>query len=211
MRPADDRPDSEHTDRLLDRARAGDRAAVNALLARDRDDLRLFLDWRIDAAVRPRVDASDLVNEVQMEIVRRLPEYLAAPPMPYRAWIRKTARERWINVYHAHRAECRDVRREDAPPDSSAVAFGDRFVGRDPAPGDDAVRREQAGQVARAFAVLEPDDREVLHLRHYDGLPYEEVAAVIGITPATARKRYGRALDRLEAALTAQGFAPEDR
>ena len=50
---------------------------------------------------------------------------------------------------------------------------------------------------------LEPLDREILALRHYEELTNQEAAEELGITPAAASKRYIRALERLRATLTA--------
>src|SRR5437868_2652832 len=124
--PNGPRPDSDETVRLLERAAAGDRAALPALLARHRDDLRAYVELGFDPARRGRVDPSDVVQESQMEIARRLPDFLARRPMPYHVWVRKTARERYLNVRQFHRAGRRDVRREEAGPDASAVALADR-------------------------------------------------------------------------------------
>jgi DNA-directed RNA polymerase specialized sigma24 family protein len=43
-------------------------------------------------------------------------------------------------------------------------------------------------------------------LRHADGLPFEEIGTLLGIDPAAARKRFGRALIRLQKLLAAAGL-----
>ena len=50
------------------------------------------------AALRARVDPSDVVQEAQMEVVRRMDDYLKRRPMPFRLWLCKTAKERLLNL-----------------------------------------------------------------------------------------------------------------
>ena len=54
-----------------------------------------------------------------------------------------------------------------------------------------------------ALEQLEPLDREILALRHFEGLSNEDAALELGIEPAAASKRYVRALQRLRPALSA--------
>jgi len=59
---------------------------------------------------------------------------------------------------------------------------------------------------------MDPLDREVLALRHFEELSNLETAAVLEIQPAAASKRYMRALARLKGALEKlQGKGGEDR
>ena len=70
-------PDSAETCRLLERIQAGDRSAFERLFARYRPYLHRVVAARLDPKVLPRVDPSDVVQEAQMEVYRRLPDYLA--------------------------------------------------------------------------------------------------------------------------------------
>jgi RNA polymerase sigma-70 factor (ECF subfamily) len=60
----------------IERARAGDRGALNALLARHRDRLRRMVQVRLDTRLRGRLDDSDVVQEALVEITERRDEYL---------------------------------------------------------------------------------------------------------------------------------------
>jgi RNA polymerase sigma-70 factor (ECF subfamily) len=75
-----------------------------------------------------------------------------------------------------------------------------------PSPSEAAAAAELAERVAAAVATLPEADREVLLLRNIDELPYEEVGMLLGVEPAAARKRYGRALIRLQQALADRGI-----
>jgi RNA polymerase sigma-70 factor (ECF subfamily) len=67
-----------------------------------------------------------------------------------------------------------------------------------------------AWRVSQAVEQLAQTDREILLLRHVDDLPYQEIACLLDIEPAAARKRYGRALIRLQRVLSAHGLLEED-
>src|SRR5260370_37321667 len=91
-------PDSAETQDLLRRARAGDQTAFDRLFAEHRPQLRRFVELRLDPKLRARIDASDVVQETQMEGLGRLADYLQRQPMPFPLWLRKTAYERLLNI-----------------------------------------------------------------------------------------------------------------
>ncbi len=64
-----------------------------------------------------------------------------------------------------------------------------------------AIRGETLAQLECALDRLDPIDREVLALRHFEELSNNEVAALLGIQKAAASKRYVRALQRLKETL----------
>src|SRR5438093_34489 len=105
-------PDSKETSALLERIKAGDDRAFDALFARHRDSLRAFIDLRLDPRIRARVDPSDVVQETQLEAYHRLRDYLERAPMPFRVWLRKTAYERLLKMQRHHAAARRSVGRE---------------------------------------------------------------------------------------------------
>ena len=58
---------------LLERARAGDREALNALLARHRERLRRMVEMRLDTRLQARMDASDVVQEAYVDVAEPTP------------------------------------------------------------------------------------------------------------------------------------------
>jgi len=204
------KPDSAETLRLLEQAGQGDAAAVEALLRRHRPDVLDFVRLHFDPRLRPRVDPLDVVQEAQLEMARRMKDFLRRRPMPFRLWARKTAYERMLNLRRDHRRARRSVSREDALPDRSSMLLVSPFVAADPSPDQAAADRERAEQVRAAVAELPEADREILLMRHAEDLPYEEIACLLGVEPAAARKRYGRALIRLQKVLSDHGLL-EDR
>jgi RNA polymerase sigma-70 factor (ECF subfamily) len=200
-------PDTSETGRLLDQAGGGDRGAVERLLERHRGYLRQVVAMRMDPQLSTRVDPSDIVQDTQMEALRRLPDYLARRPMPFRLWLIKTAHERLIVARRRHVvADCRAVGREEPLPDRSSLLLAGRIFATDPTPSQQLNQRELAERVRQALAKLPAGDREILFLRTFEGLTNQEAAMVLGLDPGTASKRHGRAILRLHQILKTQGL-----
>jgi RNA polymerase sigma-70 factor (ECF subfamily) len=200
------RPDSAETSRLLERLRRSDRAALGPLLDRHRTDLRAFVEFHLDPRLAARVDPSDVVQDAQLEVVRRMDDFLKRRPMPFHLWVRKTAYQRLLNLRRDHRRRRRSVDREVPWPDRSSLLLARPLVSGAPSPSREAEAREFAERVSRAVAELGETDREVLLMRHAEGLSYEEIACLLDVEPAAARKRYGRALICLQKVLSDHGL-----
>jgi RNA polymerase sigma-70 factor (ECF subfamily) len=199
-------PDSAETRGLLDQAAAGDQQAFERLFARHRKVLRDFVEGRLDPRVRARVDPSDVVQETQLEAFRRLEDYLQRRPMPFRVWLRKTAYQRLNKARRFHQAARRSVGREEFLPDRSSMLLVRRILAGGPEPGKRLTDQDLAGRVRQVLDRLAGTDREILLLHIVDELPYEEVGYLLDIEPATARKRFGRALLRLRKLLGEEGL-----
>jgi RNA polymerase sigma-70 factor (ECF subfamily) len=198
--------DSAETNDLLERIRTGDRQALDLLLGRHRQRLHAFVDCHLDPRVRARLDPSDVVQETQLEVVRRMDDYLERRPMPFHLWVRKTAYEHLLRARRDHRRGRRSVEREEAWPSRSSLLLARPLLAAAPSPSRALQARELAERVSRAVADLAEADREILLLRDVDELPYAEIACLLEIEPAAARKRYGRALIRLQTILSERGI-----
>jgi RNA polymerase sigma-70 factor (ECF subfamily) len=203
-------PDADQTRSLLDRAKTGDAAAVDDLLAKHRDPLRRAVELRLDPALARRVDASDIVQDVLVEANRRLREYLKDPAMPFHLWLRHLAKDRLIDAHRFHRkAQRRSLDREQAvqPPawaTDSSVQLLAQLLDHEKTPASAALQQELQRRLRDAVSQLDDTDREVILMRHYEGLGNQEVAAALGLTEAAASMRYLRALRRLRTGLVGE-------
>jgi RNA polymerase sigma-70 factor (ECF subfamily) len=191
---------------LLDRLQAGDQHALGELFSRYRDRLARMIQFRLDGRLKGRVATSDVLQEAYIDALKRLPHFQADPGMPFLVWLRWVTMQRLIEVHRQHLgARMRDAGREVAfdPGDNLAAssAMIAEFAGDLTSPSQAAQRAEAVAELQRALEGLEPTDREVLALRHFEELSNQETAAVLGIQPAAASKRYVRALERLKDAL----------
>src|SRR6516164_4713707 len=199
---AEVKPDSAQTCGLLAQVAGGDGQALGRLLERYRPRVHAFVAARLDPRVRPRLDPSDVVQEVQLEVTRRMDDFLNRSPMPFHLWVRKTAYERLLKVQREHRQRARrSVDREVALPDHSSLLLAKPLLAGASSPSRQVAAREFADRVGLAVAGLAEADREILLMRHAEELPYAEIACLLDIDADAARKRYGRALLRLRTVL----------
>jgi len=195
------------TARLLDQAVAGDKAALNELFARHRPRLRRMVELRLDRRLQARIDASDVIQEAFVEAVNRLDEYLREPSYPLFLWLRYIVGERLLKLHRHHLGtQMRDAGLEvsiyrGALPAASSAALAAQLLGQHTSPTQAAVRAERMMRLQEALNTLEPMDREVLSLRHFEEMSLAETALSLGIEESAAAKRYIRALKRLKATL----------
>jgi RNA polymerase sigma-70 factor, ECF subfamily len=196
---------------LLRRAAAGDSEAAGQVVMTYDERLRRVVRLRLDARVARRVEVDDVLQELHVEALRRLPEFLAQREVPLLIWLRYLAVQRCLILARRHLGTAaRDVRREQrlAEPgsDATSMALEQALAASLTTPSGAAVRNEAKAGLRAAVQDLEPLDREILCLRHFEELDNGEAAAVLGIATAAASKRYVRALARLRDALAAAGL-----
>jgi RNA polymerase sigma-70 factor (ECF subfamily) len=194
---------------LLVRAAAGDAEAWRILLERDRQRLQRMVGLRLDRRLQGRIDASDVVQEAHIEALTRLPDYLRDPKLPFFLWLRLIVGQRLKILHRRHLgAHKRNADREiglyeGAMPEASSAALAARLLGHLTLPPDAAVRAERKNRIQSALNAMEPLDREILALRHFEQLSNAEAAQALGLSTSGASKRYVRAIERLKELLTA--------
>src|SRR4051812_32597892 len=218
------RDDPPAIDDLVRHAADGDEAALADLFAFYRGRLRQVIRLRLDRRLQGRIDPSDVLQEAYIDLARKLPDYASKPAMPFFLWLRLVVGERLLRVHRQHLgASMRDAGREislyqGALPQASSASLAAQLLGRITSASRAAVRAERQLLLQEALNRMDPIDREVIALRHFEELSNDEVAAVIGLTKAAASKRYVRAMLRLKAVLSStpgladpsQGGGPPD-
>jgi RNA polymerase sigma-70 factor (ECF subfamily) len=168
--------DSNDTEDLLRRAAAGDQAALAALWERHRARLRKMVHLRLDRRLQGRVDPSDVLQDAYLDLADRLPDYARERPMPTYLWLRLVTGQRLAQVHRQHLgAAMRDAGREvslyrGALPQASSASLAAQLLGRFTTASQAAVRAERQVQLQEALNGMEALDREILALRHFEGL-----------------------------------------
>ena len=197
-------PEAEKTTELLRNIKDGDPDAINRLLERHREALRRMVDMRLDARIRQRVDASDVVQEAMMEANRRMLKYIENPAMPFHLWIRQIATDRLIDQHRRHVvSQKRTVDVERAPVvaanlDHSSIQFGAQLPDREMTPAAAAIRAEMQRRFEEAIDEMDEHDQEILVMRHFEKLSNQEVALSLGLSEPASSMRYLRAVRRLK-------------
>lgn len=196
-------PEAQTTLDLLNQARIGDAAAVEALLTRHREPVRRMIALRLDPAIIQRLDASDVVQDVLLEASRRLGDYLKNPVMPFHLWLRHIAKDHVIDAHRKHhQAAKRGVDRERPLAragwdEHSSLDLASQLFDQELTPASAAIRQELQKRLEAALDEMNEEDREVLLMRHFEQLGNQEVAQALGLTEAAASMRYLRAIRRL--------------
>ena len=213
---------------LMQRAAAGDAAAWGALLIEHEPRLGRIIAFRLDPRLKGRIDAGDVLQQAYLEAAAHRADYFgqvsataqlsasttttttaAAAPVPLFLWLRGIVSNKLLELHRHHLGtRMRDAKREsplDAPaqPDETSAALCAHLTAGITRPSVAAARGEVRERLSAALAEMDPTDREVLALRHFEQLSNAEAAEVLGIQERAAAKRYLRALQRLKAILAA--------
>ena len=208
-------PDSDETGRLIRQAAAGDPRALGGLLTQHQDRLLRIVAFRMDPRLSGRVDPADIVQEAYIEATRRFERYVRMEePMPFFLWLRFLTMQKLLQIHREHfDVKARDVEREvslyGGPPlKATSAVLAARLLGKCTSPSEAAVRREVQQKLEQLLNSMEPIDREVLTLRHFEQLSNSEAARVLGIQESAASSRYVRAIRRLKCLLEAANIDP---
>lgn len=198
--------DSEKTSRLLAEAMAGCDAAFERLLEHHRPRLVASVRRRLNPKLSRRLDASDVVQETQLEALRRRTDYLERRPMPFGLWLLKTAHQRLQKIERDHLQRAKRAIDCELPlPDESSLALAERLVSDLPSMSRHLKRQEAARRVRHALAILSETSREIILLRNFEGLSNAEASQLLEIPEETAKKRYTRAVLQLHELLHNDG------
>jgi RNA polymerase sigma-70 factor (ECF subfamily) len=196
-------------DDLLVRLEDGDKGALSELFVRHRERLRRMIRLRLDRRLQGRVDSSDVLQDAYLEIARRAGEYLAEPTLPPFLWLRFLTSQT-LQALHRHhlKVQMRDAGQEvslrrRATPQANSACLAEILLGRLTSPTRAARRAEMQRKLQEILNDMEPIDREVLALRHFEELSNGEVGQVLGLSKTAASNRYIRALERLKVRLMA--------
>lgn len=200
--------DSENTNFLVMKAAAGDGDALARLMSQYSDRLKRMIALRLDRRLRGRVGASDIVQEALIEAERRLSDYARNPPMGFFLWLRAIAADKLLNAHRAHLGtQKRDAAREISlyrrpMPEACSVSIAQHLLGQITSPTRAIARAETQLMVQETLNRMDPIDREILILKHFEQLSTTEAATELGIKRSTAGKRYIAALKRLKKVLS---------
>jgi RNA polymerase sigma-70 factor (ECF subfamily) len=144
--------------------------------------------WARRAGLR-EPDAADLVQDVFLVLLRKLPEFHYDPRRSFRAWLRAVALNKW-------RERCR---RPAVPVDAAAAGLLDEL----PGPGEDAFWEGEYRRyvLRRALQVMQADFRPATWQACWqmvvDGKTAPEVADALGLTVGAVYAAKVRVLARL--------------
>ena len=178
--------EAEATLQLLQRARGGDRDAVDTLIARYLPRLRRWARGRLPIWARDVADTDDIVQEAVLRTFARIDEFEPQREGALQAYLRQAILNRIRDELRRGAGRAPSVPLDPNSPDPGASPF------------EHAVGTEMAERYEKALASLSASDREAIVARVELGGTYDEVAVALGKSSAdAARMAVGRALVRL--------------
>jgi RNA polymerase sigma-70 factor (ECF subfamily) len=195
-------------DKLFTAARQGSSSCLGRLLTLYTNYLKLLIVAQLDVRLRARVSPSDIVQETFFEAHRDFAQFRGQSTAEFVGWLRRILVNNILRVVEQHLlAEKRDVRREISLNEigrrleQSTARLETLLAVEGDSPSGCAQRREHEILLADALADLPADYREVIVLRHIEGLAFEDVAREMERTPGAVRMLWLRALRRLRESL----------
>ena len=182
-------------------ARDGGEQDLGGLLELYRNYLRLLARVEIGRHLQGKLDASDVVQETFLDAHKHFPQFAGRTEAQLVRWLRQILAGKVSNlVRHYAGTQGRDIRREQGFQvnlDQSSLRLEQALSGSVSSPSQQAVKREQAVLLADALELLPEDYREVILLRHWESLPFQEIARRLHRTKDSVEKLWLRALTRL--------------
>lgn len=177
---------ADATFRLLERAKGGDREALDVLFTRHIPTLRRWASGRLPRWARDIADTQDLVQETVLQVFKRVEAFEPRGDGALQAYLRQAVMNRIRNEFRSKgRRPSFEALDEQAPGDHTS-------------PLEAAIRQQHLDRYDRALARLSEADRDLIVARVEVGLTYEEMAEALG-KPSwnAARMATARALLRL--------------
>lgn len=206
--------DTHDEQSLIAQAATGDQAALRQLLQQSETRLKRMLRLRLNRYLQGRIDENDILQEAYVDIAQHLPEYVQNPQGSFYLWLRHMTGLKLLEVHRRHLGtQRRDAEREvslhqGGLPEVDSGSLAAQLLGTLTTPSQAAIKAEQRILVQEALNTMEPLDREVLALKHFEQLSTSEMAEVLGLSKAGAGHRYVKALQKLKEILRfLPGFA----
>src|SRR6516165_104724 len=195
--------DREDTIPLLRQGASGDHHALGELWHRYRERLKRMIRLRLDRRLQGRLDPSDVLQEAFLDFARRAGEFAENPEVSLFLWLRTLTGQRLQMLHRQHLgAKMRDAAREislhhGSMPQATSVSLAAQLLGHFTSAHAKVARAEMQILLQEALNGMDPIDREILALRHFEELSNIDTAEVLGIDPSAASSRHVRALKRL--------------
>ena len=179
---------------------------VGDMFNEHRERLLRMIEVRLQPQLRARVDANDVLQESFIEAYRQLRTGVSAPKGESIVWLRLIVGQQLVSLYRKYcQAQKRNVTRERSlsrqrssmDPESTSIFLTSQLT----SPSVAARRHELTIKMKECLERLDPADREIISLRHFEQLTNREAAEELGVAPNSASVMYLRALKRFRVIL----------
>jgi len=170
---------------LVGRAKEGDRAAFETLVARSRERLEGWVRSHLGEPLREKVEVEDVLQETYLWAFQALPRLEWRGEERFEAWLRTIAK-------HAISRVSRDQARKPA------LSLEHEVPANGTSPSRHLRRHERFERLEKALEDLSPEHRKVILMARIEGLSVQEIAARMERTPDAVVQLLSRALRQLK-------------
>lgn len=204
---------SDRESELVDRINQGDRDAMAEYLSFRRHDLLAVILNKMGIALRNRIEADDIFQEVATGAVQKMNELDFSEQGPF-GWLCEMAQRRIIDAERRFSAQKRARHKEvgiHGSPEQSQVGIANLLVASITSPSRAFSRQQKEFRLLHALEQMPEEQRTVLNMRYGEGKPTREIADQIGKSDGATRVLLTRALKKLKNLVDAdgQGDSPE--
>jgi RNA polymerase sigma-70 factor, ECF subfamily len=184
----------------LPAARQGSVDALGQALEACRGYLLLIAQRELDADLKAKGGASDLVQETFLEVQRDFAQFKGDSEAELLAWLRRMLLNNIGNFARQfHATDKRRVSREvPLAGEHSSMGPGLTVAAPQPTPSGEVLAQERADAVRQALQRLPDDYRQVLVLRYEEGRTFTEIGHLMGRSGNAIRKLWLRAVERVQ-------------
>jgi RNA polymerase sigma-70 factor, ECF subfamily len=193
---------------LLQSARQGDDSALNQIWQELRTYLLIIANQRLDAGLRGKMDASDVVQQSLMDAHKGFDEFRGQSEGEIKAWVCKLVIHNLVDAGRRFRlSQKRSISKETSwSMENELTAIKDET-----SPSTLLRQRETDDEMARAVSQLPQRSQQLLELRHRLGLSHAQVAVELGMTESGAQKLWSRIVLELQERLSPQNVRTSAR
>jgi len=199
---AEEHQSPSRTERLIDAARDGDGEALGELLSSYRKYVIFLARTQLHHHLQGKADPSDVAQEVFMAAHGNIADFRGESAAEFGAWLRGILSNTLaMHVRKFLGTQKRDPRLEQQLDRGLASVSGllqSQIAGDMTSPSQHFARNEAFLQLAEALEGLPEDYRQVIVLRHVEGLPFAEVAKAMSRSVDSVEKMWVRALAKLK-------------
>jgi len=201
-------PDAVSPEQLLALARDQEGQFLGTLLELYRGYLTLLARLQLGRRLQGKADPADLVQDTFLEAHQNWGRFRGTTEGEFLHWLRRILAAQIADLMRrflgTRRRDVRLERELAAELDRSSDILDGGLLAKQDSPSHQVAQREQGVLLANMLAGLPDDYREVLILRHLEGLTFPEVAQRMGRTLDAVKSLWTRALGRLRHSLNGE-------
>ncbi|MCA9200818.1 MAG: sigma-70 family RNA polymerase sigma factor [Planctomycetales bacterium] len=199
-------PSPDETNRLIQQARSGCQDSLEQLLIQYQNYLRLMATLNLERQFQGKFSASDVVQATCIRVQNGIRDFAGSNERELMAWLRKILASQIASEIRRYTTQARDIqleRRLATQVDQSSAMLGGFVAGEVVAaeqetPSQTASRRERAVILANALQALPDEYRQVIVLRHLQGMSFTDVAKQMQRSLDSVKSTWRRAIARLK-------------